>query len=97
MRKFLRRARQVEPALYTIGMLLTYAVSVYAQDPFTVMATKISVSAVLIARILGVVAMIGGGLRMAMGDHGAKGSIASIAGGLCIAIFAPQIMAWLFT
>jgi hypothetical protein len=73
------------------------AVALQAQgDPFTIMATKISVTMVIIARILGVVAMIFGGLRMAMGDHNAKGSIGTMAIGLGVAIFAPQIMAWLF-
>jgi hypothetical protein len=97
MAKLLRLWRRYDQALYTGVLIGLGSVLLQAQgDPFTLMATKVSASAVIIARILGVVAMIFGGLRMAMGDHNAKGSIGTMAIGLGIAIFAPQIMAWLF-
>jgi hypothetical protein len=93
-----RLQRWAQPVCYVAAFVLLGSALLSAQgDPFTIMAAKISATMVTLARILGVVAMIIGGLRMALGDHGARDGIATMVIGLGVAVFAPQILGWLFT
>ncbi len=65
-----------------------------AADPFTAPITAVQTLATNIARVVGVIAIIYGGIQMMFGNS--RGGIMEIVGGVAVSAYAPQVVTWLF-
>src|SRR5215210_5302197 len=74
--------------------VLASAAALGAQGPFEEAATKGMVMATYIARAVGIIVLVFGGLTLAFSDHGGRG-VAAMFIGVVIAVKAQAIVTWL--
>lgn len=83
------------PLSALIALALFAAIPCFAQGPFIAPLTNLQTLAITASRILGVVALVWGGLRITMGDHRGEGLV-SLAMGIATMAYAQQVVQWLF-
>lgn len=81
----------------TIALLFAViaVVPALAQSPFTAPINAIETFAMQIARVVGVVVLIFGGIRLSMGGHRSEG-VMEMLFGLALSAYSPQVVNWLF-
>lgn len=84
-----------DPATIAFLIAAVAVVPAMAQSPFTAPITAIETFAMQVARVVGVVVLVFGGIRLAMGGHRSEG-VMEMLFGLAMSAYAPQLVTWLF-
>lgn len=85
-----------DPATIALFIAVIAVVPAMAQaSPFTAPINAIETFAMQIARVVGVVVLIFGGIRLSMGGHRSEG-VMEMLFGLALSAYSQQVVAWLF-